>query len=702
MRDRALFVGNPDDVVDEPFGPDLPMIRDWTREHYDFAGYVAGFDPAELADRDALRAELGFAPDERVCVVAVGGSGVGESLLRRVIAAHPPRASVYPTCARSSSPDRASTPTRCQALEGLEVRAYVHNLYRHLAACDLAVVQGGLTTAMELTANRRPFLYFPLKHHFEQRLHVAHRLDRYGAGRRMEYDESPPDVIAEAIAEEIGREVDYVRSRPAARAAPPSGSRRCCHVSFDPSAPAMEPEPRRLRRARRRPHLLRGLRRRPRAHDCVPADVVDRALADMARPARVLRAPPPRRAVRRPRQRALGPPGRPGRLPPDRVLPRRARGHGRHGDRAGDAGLALSWDRALLAARGGASRAGRRNDLGRLRRCPAAGRAAPTRRQGVRTQRESYEGWEKLNANYWLEHHEEFLEFFFSHVFCEPHSTKQIEDAVGWGLATDPETLIATQLAPRVLDEEGVRALTGEFGGRSGGPRNRRAVRPHARGAAWPSSSADPVHQSRGVRPQPGGAHPGEDEPPHQRLRRVARRAMSTLVRERTASPTEPSRARYPDETGFAEREGVRLNRRAPPATARQRFPFLAPTPISQSRAWKAQIPYLARHHRVVVYDCRGNGKSDRPRGVDAYRTEEMARDALAVMDASGTQRGVVARLSAGRARTALGSPPTAPTASPAHGLHFRALPAGDPLATRSRPCARRTWSRGRGSVRRG
>ena len=93
--------------------------------------------------------------------------------------------------------------------DGLEVVAYVHNLYRHLAACDLAVVQGGLTTAMELTAGRRPFLYFPLRHHFEQNLHVAHRLERYGAGRRMDFDAADPDVIAAAIDEEIGRPVDY-------------------------------------------------------------------------------------------------------------------------------------------------------------------------------------------------------------------------------------------------------------------------------------------------------------------------------------------------------------------------------------------------------------------------------------------------------------------------------------------------------------
>jgi UDP:flavonoid glycosyltransferase YjiC (YdhE family) len=85
----------------------------------------------------------------------------------------------------------------------------VHNLYRDLAACDLAVVQGGLTTAMELTANRRPFLYFPLRHHFEQNLHVRHRLERYGAGRRMDFELDGPEEIAAAIAQEIGREVDY-------------------------------------------------------------------------------------------------------------------------------------------------------------------------------------------------------------------------------------------------------------------------------------------------------------------------------------------------------------------------------------------------------------------------------------------------------------------------------------------------------------
>jgi pimeloyl-ACP methyl ester carboxylesterase len=72
----------------------------------------------------------------------------------------------------------------------------------------------------------------------------------------------------------------------------------------------------------------------------------------------------------------------------------------------------------------------------------------------------SHEGWKKWNRHYWLEDYEDFLEFFFSQCFSEPHSTKQREDAVGWGLETTPETLIATQLAPRLQNESEVRELT--------------------------------------------------------------------------------------------------------------------------------------------------------------------------------------------------------------------------------------------------
>jgi pimeloyl-ACP methyl ester carboxylesterase len=68
------------------------------------------------------------------------------------------------------------------------------------------------------------------------------------------------------------------------------------------------------------------------------------------------------------------------------------------------------------------------------------------------------EGWAKLNAHYWRRDYRSFIEFFMSNIFTEPHSTKQIEDAVGWGLESDAETLIATALGPG-LDEAPTRAI---------------------------------------------------------------------------------------------------------------------------------------------------------------------------------------------------------------------------------------------------
>jgi pimeloyl-ACP methyl ester carboxylesterase/predicted glycosyltransferase len=221
VRDLALFVGNPDDIVPERLGPELPMIRDWTERNFDFTGYVTGFDPADLGERTKLRAELGYGDDERVCIVTVGGSGVGGDLLRRVIAAYPQAKERVPELRMIVVAGPRIDPESLPSHAGLEVVPYVHNLYRNLAACDLAVVQGGLTTSMELTVQKRPFLYFPLRHHFEQNFHVRHRLERYRAGRCMDFDDSPPERIAAAIAEEIGRPADYrdVELDGAARAA---------------------------------------------------------------------------------------------------------------------------------------------------------------------------------------------------------------------------------------------------------------------------------------------------------------------------------------------------------------------------------------------------------------------------------------------------------------------------------------------------
>lgn len=211
VRDRSVFVGSAEDVVPDTFGPGLPSIREWTRENYDFAGYVTGFDPSTLADRGRLRSELGYAADAPLCVVTVGGSGVGESLLRRVLdaapVARPQVDGLRFLVVAGPRIDPRSLPRR----RGVTVRGLVPELHRHLAAADVAVVQGGLTTCMELTATRTPFVYVPLRHHFEQSFHVRHRLERYRAGRCLPYEEAvDPDALAAAIVADLGRDVDYV------------------------------------------------------------------------------------------------------------------------------------------------------------------------------------------------------------------------------------------------------------------------------------------------------------------------------------------------------------------------------------------------------------------------------------------------------------------------------------------------------------
>jgi pimeloyl-ACP methyl ester carboxylesterase/predicted glycosyltransferase len=208
LRDRSVFVGNEDDVVDLPLGPGLPTVRDWARERYVFAGYVLGGMPT--GDREALRAELGYGPDERVCVATVGGSAVGIPLLRRVADAFPFAEKLVPGLRMVLVTGPRIDPASVRVPTGVEVRRYLPDLRRHLLACDLGVVQGGLSTTMELTAAGRPFVYVPLVHHFEQQIHVPHRLSRYGAGRRLEYAEArDPERLAEVVAAEIGRPIAY-------------------------------------------------------------------------------------------------------------------------------------------------------------------------------------------------------------------------------------------------------------------------------------------------------------------------------------------------------------------------------------------------------------------------------------------------------------------------------------------------------------
>jgi pimeloyl-ACP methyl ester carboxylesterase len=106
-------------------------------------------------------------------------------------------------------------------------------------------------------------------------------------------------------------------------------------------------------------------------------------------------------------------------------------------------------------------------------------------------------------------------------------------------------------------------------------------------------------------------------------------------------------RARTPDRDGYVEREGVKVFYEVfgdgEPAIL-----LLPAWSVVHSRSWKMQVPFLARHYRVITFDGRGNGRSDRPAGADSYLSAEYAADALAVMDATGTASAVAVSLSRG------------------------------------------------------
>ena len=207
-KNLALFAGEPEDVPDTRFGFLLPNRRDHAAKYYRFTGYVLQFDPAGYADNAKVRAKLGYGAEPLV-VCAIGGTSIGKGLLELCGRAYPivkrkvPELRMVLICGPRLAAESLEVP------DGVQVRGYVPALYEHFAASDLAIVQGGGTTTLELTSLRKPFLYFPLAHHCEQQVHVAGRLARHQAGIKMEYCKTTPQILAEKVIANLGRQVSY-------------------------------------------------------------------------------------------------------------------------------------------------------------------------------------------------------------------------------------------------------------------------------------------------------------------------------------------------------------------------------------------------------------------------------------------------------------------------------------------------------------
>ena len=145
----------------------MPSRRAFATAMYTFIGYVFPFDSDDLSDRHGLRRELGYGP-EPVVVVSIGGTSIGKDLLELCGAAFRIAREAIPSLhmVLVAGPRLATGGLRLPS--EVDVRAFVPDLYRHFAICDLAIVQGGATSTLELTALGRPFIYFPLGGHSEQ------------------------------------------------------------------------------------------------------------------------------------------------------------------------------------------------------------------------------------------------------------------------------------------------------------------------------------------------------------------------------------------------------------------------------------------------------------------------------------------------------------------------------------------------------
>jgi len=204
-----FFMGEEENILDKKLGFFLPNRREWVKKaQFKFLGYIIPFDPAEYTDKAKNRAKLGYGKEPLV-VCSIGGTKVGKVLLELCGQAYPiireeiPDLRMVLVCGPRLPADSLKVP------QGIEVKGYVPALHEHFAASDLAIVNCGGTSTLELTALRRPFLYFPLEGHYEQEIHMAGRLARHRAGVKMTYSKTTPKSLAKVVISNIGKEVNY-------------------------------------------------------------------------------------------------------------------------------------------------------------------------------------------------------------------------------------------------------------------------------------------------------------------------------------------------------------------------------------------------------------------------------------------------------------------------------------------------------------
>ena len=206
--ENYIMVGLPEDISEAPFGKTGMTRRELALKVMDFVGYIINFDPKEYADQAAVKRRLGYGTAPLV-ICTIGGTAAGRDLLQLCADSYPHLHKALPELRMVLVCGPRLPTSAIEAPEGVEVRGYVPKLYEHMAAADLVITAGGGTTTLELTALKRPFIYFPFERHCEQMLDVANRLQRQRAGVMMRYPQTSPELLAQRIEENIGKKVDY-------------------------------------------------------------------------------------------------------------------------------------------------------------------------------------------------------------------------------------------------------------------------------------------------------------------------------------------------------------------------------------------------------------------------------------------------------------------------------------------------------------
>ena len=210
QNNLALFIGELEDIPNTKLGFLLPNRREYASKYYNFVGYILPFVSDDFNDKTSLRKKLGYG-DYPLVICSIGGTAIGRNLLALcgkayfIVKETLPDLHMVLVCGPRLPLESLDLPQD----NHLEIKQYVPNLYEHFATCNLAIVQAGATTTLELTALRIPFIYFPIEGHSEQEIVVAGRLQRHGAGIKMSYSQSNEYSLAEAVIKNINNSVDY-------------------------------------------------------------------------------------------------------------------------------------------------------------------------------------------------------------------------------------------------------------------------------------------------------------------------------------------------------------------------------------------------------------------------------------------------------------------------------------------------------------